>query len=138
MRVFIDTSAFYAVLDADDQYHHQARQTWLTLLEDDTRLYTSNYVLMETYALLQNRIGLEAVRILHNDVLPAVNMIWVDERLHQTACSAFLIAGRRRLSLVDCVSFEVMRQVGIEAAFTLDTHFAEQDFDILPSVSPGP
>ncbi len=40
-------------------------------------------------------------------------------------------AGRRQLSLVDCVSFEVMRRIGLNRAFCLDPHFEEQGFEVL-------
>lgn len=132
MRVYVDTSAFYAVLDADDQHHQQARQTWITLLEDGAKLFTSNYILVEVCALLQHRLGVEAVRVFHGDLLPVLHLIWVDEEIHRVAWSALLTAGRRRLSLVDCVSFEVMRQAGVETAFTLDAHFVEQGFSVVP------
>jgi predicted nucleic acid-binding protein len=36
------------------------------------------------------------------------------------------------LSLVDCTSFQVMRQLGIDTAFAFDEHFAEQHFTCIP------
>lgn len=132
MRVFVDTSAFYAVLDADDRNHPQAKETWLALLDGEAILLTSNYVLVETSALLQNRIGLDAVRVLNNDVLPILEPIWVDQTAHHAASAALLTAGRRRLSLVDCTSFVVMREAGIDKAFAFDAHFAEQGFTVIP------
>ena len=47
-------------------------------------------------------------------------------------------AGRRRLSLVDCTSFEIMRRHGITAALSLDADFAQQGFRLLPPVSASP
>lgn len=132
MRVFVDTSALYAVLDADDRMHDQAKRTWRELLDASARILTSNYVLVETIALLQHRLGIEAVRVFNGDVVPALETVWVETQAHQAACSALLTAGRRRLSLVDCVSFEVMRKAGIELAFAFDPHFAEQGFETLP------
>lgn len=46
---------------------------------------------------------------------------------------AVLAAGRRSLSLVDCVSFAAMRQYGIREAFTFDCHFGEHGFSCLSS-----
>jgi predicted nucleic acid-binding protein len=43
-----------------------------------------------------------------------------------------LAAGRKKLSLVDCVSFETMRLLGVTIAFTLDKHFKEQGFICRP------
>jgi len=47
---------------------------------------------------------------------------------HRTRLSLMLMAARRRLSLVDCVSFTVMRRLGIRAYLGLDPHFEEQGF----------
>jgi predicted nucleic acid-binding protein len=44
-----------------------------------------------------------------------------------------LAAKRKKLSLVDCVSFEIMRLSGVTTVFTLDKHFKEQGFICLPA-----
>ena len=132
MRVFVDTSAVLAVLDADDRGHSAVARAWKTLLGDMNELVTSSYVLVETFALVQSRLGVDATRALDQDLLPALAVIWLDEDIHRAAVSALLTAGRRQLSLVDCASFETMRRHGITTALTLDSHFAEQGFDVLP------
>jgi len=45
--IFVDTSAFYAVLDRDDTAHRRARIVWGKLLTDGVDLYSSNYGTME-------------------------------------------------------------------------------------------
>lgn len=132
MRVFIDTSAFLSVLDSDDRNHPRARATWVEMVSSEARLITNNYVLVETFALLQHRIGMEAVRAFADDVLPLVNTDWVNEPAHHSGVSALLTASRRRLSLVDLVSFESMRRLGIKTAFAFDGHFSEHGFDCIP------
>ncbi len=135
MNVFVDTSAFYAVLDADDAYHPAARASWTDLLDGGHELHTSNYVLVETLALLQARIGMDSVRTFTADVLPVLSVFWVDEATHRSAHHALLVSGRRDLSLVDCVSFEAMRRLHIEDAFCFDRHFHEQGMRALPTPS---
>jgi predicted nucleic acid-binding protein len=44
-----------------------------------------------------------------------------------------LAANRRSLSLVDCTSFEVMRQAGLDTVFTFDLHFREMGFKVIPA-----
>lgn len=132
MSVYVDTSAFLAVLNADDDNHEPARQTWIGLLRARETLVTTNYVLVETFALVQHRLGLEAVRTLQEDVVPVLRIEWVGEDLHQQAVGALLAAGRRALSLVDCASFAAMRRFGLKRAFTFDKHFSTQGFDCLP------
>jgi predicted nucleic acid-binding protein len=51
MTIFIDTSAFYATLDADDRQHEPAKQMWLTLVNEATDLVCSNYVIVRNHGL---------------------------------------------------------------------------------------
>jgi predicted nucleic acid-binding protein len=132
MRVFIDTSAFYALLDRDDDNHRRAKDVWTNLLKNENTLIASNYVLVETFALIQHRLGMNAVRGFQNDILPLVNIEFVVPELHRSGVSALLSASRRNLSLVDCVSFEMMRTLEVKIAFAFDPHFKEQGFNTLP------
>jgi uncharacterized protein len=132
VNVFVDTSAFYAVMDADDEHHGAATAVWVDLLQGEHRLYTTSYVLVETVALLQSRLGMECVRVFSADVQPLLEMYWVDEGTHRSAHHALLVAGRRDLSLVDCVSFEALRRLHLTEAFCFDAHFAEQGVNVLP------
>jgi predicted nucleic acid-binding protein len=132
VKVFIDTSTFIALLNADDRFHLPAKQAWQEMLSLDSLLITNNYVLVETVAILQNRFGIEAVQLFHKDVLPVLDIFWIDELTHAKGESAMLAASRRGLSLVDCVSFETMRAGGITCAFTFDRHFTEQGFQVIP------
>ena len=132
MTIFTDTSAFYAVLDRDDDNHQKARRIWNEVFSDENTVVTSNYVLVESFTLIQHRLGLEAVRAFQEDVLPLISIEWVTEATHRSGVSALLAASRRKLSLVDCVSFELMRTLGIKTAFAFDPHFAEQGFKRIP------
>ena len=129
MSAFVDTSALLAVLHASDKNHGRAARTWKGLLERDEELVCTNYVLLETLALLQARFGLAAVRDLVENVVPLLRVAWIDEEIHAAAVTALLTANRRLLSLVDCVSFATMRRLGIVRAFEFDRHFGEQGFE---------
>ncbi len=132
MRVFIDTSALYAVLDRKDENHLKARREWNRILDEDYTLVASNYILVETLALLQSRIGMEAVRGFQEDVFPLLHVEFVTLKIHRLGMAALLSSSRRRLSFVDCVSFEVMREAGIRKVFAFDPHFKEQGFEVVP------
>lgn len=129
--VFADTSGFYAVLDRDDANHRRARAAWERLLRQSS-LVTNNYVLVETTALVQHRLGLAALRAFSHDIVPLLQVEWVAEAAHRAALEAVLAAARKKLSLVDCVSFQTMRDCGLRSAFCFDPHFREQGFDTVP------
>ena len=132
MTVFVDTSALYAVLDRDDDNHTGVIASWKRLLEGIPDLLTTNYVLLEVSALLQNRLGLVALRSFHEDIAPLLRVVWVTDQQHQAAIGAVLAAARKKLSLVDCVSFQTMRDHGVRTVFCCDRHFGEQGFDTTP------
>ena len=136
MNVFIDTSALVALLDADEARHGEAGLIWKDLLGRGASVVTTNYVLVETYALTQRRLGSAAVRVLTDDLLPVIEVEWIGRDLHERAVSALIAANRRDLSLVDAVSFEVMRGRGLAQAFAFDQHFEEAGFSL--STASGP
>ena len=128
MSVFVDTSGLIAMLDADEARHEEAAARWRQLVEGDEPLVATNYVLVETLALAQRRLGLDAVRLLVRDIVPLLDIDWVGEDAHAAAVAVLVAANRRSLSLVDCASFETMRRRGVTQAFAFDQHFVEQGF----------
>jgi len=132
MTLFIDTSALYALMDADDSNHEKAKALWARSLKGDDQFTTSNYVLVESIALIQHSLGMEATRLFQEELAPVLQIHWVTEQLHTTAMKTLLAHGSRKLSLVDSTSFELMRELGLRSAFAFDGHFAEQGFTTVP------
>lgn len=132
MVLFADTSAFYTLLDADDQNHQRSADEWKEIMASDRDVVTTNYVLVETYALIQSRLGLAAMREFHENIVPVLHVEYIAPDVHRLGISALLAASKRKLSLVDCTSFEVMRASGIRQAFTFDNHFRDYGFAVTP------
>lgn len=132
MICFIDTSAFLAFLDADDKNYLKAKKQWETLIFEEAALVCTNYVLVESFALIQHRFGLAATRVFQEDVVPMLTIEWVDESIHWEGTMGVLTAGKKKISLVVCVSFDVIRRLGIKFVFTFDKHFKEQGFTCIP------
>lgn len=130
--VFVDTSALVAILNEDDARFAAARETWHSLLRSEVSLVTSNYVVVESVALVQRRLGMEALSVLTDRLLAPVATRWIDQELHAAALAAVKTSQDRRLSLVDCGSFEVMRRLGISKAFAFDRDFARHGFSCIP------
>ncbi len=111
-----------------------ASSAWTQLAQRREDLITSNYVVVEAMALIGRRLGFPAMRAFHDDLVPLLNILWVEAGLHQQALAALLTAGKRDLSLVDCTSVEIMRQGRIATAFAYDTHFVQQGFAVISQV----
>ena len=116
VSLFVDTSALLAFLDADQPRHADVIDAWERAIAGDRHLFTSNYVLVESFALVQRRLGLDALRALADILVPLLRPLWIDEDLHAAAVAALFAASRRKLSLVDCTSFELMRRHGLTEA----------------------
>jgi predicted nucleic acid-binding protein len=129
VTVFADTSALYALLDRDDRFHIAARTRFAALVGEE--IVTHSYVLVEMIALIQRRLGAEAVRRFSQDFLPALSTVWVDEATHASGLAALLAALPTDVSLVDFVSFQVMRERGIDRAFAFDEDFQAAGFAIV-------
>lgn len=123
--VFVDTSGFYAVLDADDPFHTVARTGFERAEREEWQLVTTNYVVHETWALVQHRLVWNAVEDFLDVMLPLCRVGFVDEALHSQAAQSCRQSRRRKLSLTDCISFEVMRRLQLTEAIAQDQHFSE-------------
>ena len=134
MSVFVDTSALYALLVRTEEGHAEVSTAFGELLESGRPLVTTNYVLLESVALLQYRFGLEPVRDLERSLIPLVTRRWIDESLHRRAVERLLRTDRKKLSLVDCTSFVVMEDEGINDAFALDHDFTSEGFNLIPGL----
>jgi predicted nucleic acid-binding protein len=135
VTAFVDTSALIAFLDADDPAHPACRQAWRHAVVEVEGLVTTDYVVLEAVAVAQRRWGLDVARTLVDEYLPLVEVVPVSPEDRTAALNALLSASRRRLSLVDCVSFTVMRRMGVHEYLGLDPHFGEQGFT--PYEAPG-
>lgn len=127
-KVFVDTSAFYAFLDGSDDYHEDALRDFRRAQADGWRLVTTNYVLQESWTLIQARLGWDAVDAWRDRLVPLCDVIWVDRSLHAQGEARCRQARERRLSLTDCVSFEAMRREGVRSFLGADEHFLREGF----------
>ena len=129
--VFADTSGLLALLNAEDENHARAQRAFADLGARRALLVSTSFVLVETYALIGRRLGLEAVRSFRADLAPLIEVIWVDEAIHNAGLDLLLDRRKRLLSLVDAVSFITMRQKNLDEAFAFDPHFEQEGFSLV-------
>ena len=134
-RVFVDTSAWYALTDRGDP-DHRAVAAWLA--QNRFALVTSNFVVDEILTLLLVRLGHRvAVRFaekLRKSRLCTV--VAVDGSDEEQAWERFRRASDKLWSFTDCTSFALMTRLGLMTAFAFDDHFRQAGLHVVPS-SPG-
>jgi len=131
-RILIDTSAYGAPAVRRDQYHRQAVAILTDLSQRRRRLFTTNFIVAESHALVLIRDGRdEALRALHRIEGGTTTVIPVDETDERRARQILEHHRDKDYSLTDAMSFAVMERLGIVEAFTFDRHFRQFGFTVL-------
>lgn len=131
--VFIDTSFFKALLDPKDDFHIQADKIWQLLLEKNIALITSNYIIDETLTLVRFRCGLPVAVKLRNllheySEYLEISRVTLDD---DVGAWSWFEKDWSKLSFTDCVSFAVMKRLGLTDVATFDEHFSRAGFTII-------
>ena len=134
-RLFVDTAGWMSMADGGDAQHNaacRARDTWL---RQGGLLITSDYVLDETLTLIRMRLGIDAAETWWSQVSesPRLKVEWIHADRAEKARAWFFRWRDKSFSFTDCTSFVVMRQMRIRDALTLDEHFRQMGFNVLPA-----
>ena len=128
--VFADTSFYQALLNTKDHWHKAA----LDLSNELHRpVVTSEYVLCELGALM-SRGPLRALFLeLLNELraAPQIETIPATHEHFEAGTGLFAKRPDKGWSLIDCISFTLMRKRGIKEALTSDHHFEQAGFSVL-------
>ncbi len=121
MSLFVDTSAWYAAVDAGDGSHRRATK----ILAAGEPLVTSDHVLAETCLLLRYRLGRQPAERFWEGLRAGVATIAVvGEADLETAWAMGQTFSDQDFSIVDRTSFAVMQRLGIDRVASFDDHFA--------------
>ena len=131
-ELLVDTSFAVALVSTRDQYHQRAQQ-----LADE---YRARAKLVFTHAvcleignsladLPHRRAAVDLLTGIRED--PGIIVIPMSDDLYSEALELFANRTDKEWSLIDCVSFVVMRKRGITRALTADGHFAQAGFEPL-------
>ena len=130
-RVFVDTSAWYALIDRADPDHAQVAAQ---LKAHQGMLVTSNFVFDETLTLLRYRLGWTVAHAFGQQMRggrlsQAARISPQDE---EAAWDTFTRYRDQSFSYTDCTSFVLMERLRLSTAIALDEGFRTLGFEVLP------
>lgn len=136
-RIFVDTWAWYALVDTRDHHHLVAQLANEALLDQEYTFVTTNFVLAETLTLIRYNIGHTTAvqfrkQLQHFITAALLEYVTVDGALEQAAWQIFERYHDQDFSFIDCTSFAVMQRLGLTEAFTGDHHFRVMGFVLRP------
>ena len=123
--VFVDSSAWIALISRSDGRHRDARPLFEAALRKRIPLLTTNLVLAEVHRLQVFRVGPQAgARFLDRiDASPALEVVFPGRGHHERARAWLARLADQRVSYTDAVSFAVMDVARCTAALAFDRHF---------------
>jgi uncharacterized protein len=128
--IFIDTAYILALSNRRDQYHEQASK--LVSQYKGYRMVVTDAVLLEVGNTLARGHRQSAVAAIEELISSDdVEVVRLTPDLFQRAFTIYKTFQDKTWSLVDCISFVVMRDAGITDALTADRHFEQAGFQVL-------
>lgn len=132
-KLLIDTGALLALFLKNDQHHRQAAA--FARDDPDRRYVLTDLILAETVTRLRARAGAAQAVAIGRSLLEArrYDTVFVDPPLLTSALARMEQFNDKRLSMTDCVSFELMDRLGLRRAFTFDDDFRACGYDMAPA-----
>jgi predicted nucleic acid-binding protein len=132
--LFVDTAGWVAMADEDDRMGASARTARDRWLANGGWLLTTDYFVAETLTVLRVRLGIDAAEAWWTQIADSQRLRWemIDPSRAEKARAIFFRYRDKSFSFVDCTSFVVMREVRATDALTLDDHFRQMGFGVLP------
>ena len=128
-KVFVDTSAIYALIDRADGNHNRARGAFERLRKLRHEPVITNFIVAEGHALLLSRLGPAVARQWVTRIVWHVERATAEDEM--TAVDIIGAQTDKSYSYVDATSFAVMERLRISKALAFDRHFAQYGFDLL-------
>jgi uncharacterized protein len=129
--VFLDTVGLIAVWDLADQWNSAADAAYRILTQQGRRLATTTLILWECGNAAARRPYRRRVNALRQPLLEAGLLIEPAAQKIEDAWAAYDRGDAAQAGIVDHVSFQVMRRLGISEAFTNDKHYQAAGFTVL-------
>ena len=129
--LFVDTGAWYALIDNKDPYHKRAKRFYEN---NSLPFVTTNFIFDETITLMTNKLGWGMAARFGSGLRESrlVNITPVLDKDEDRTWEIFLQYKDAGFTYTDCTSFAVMERLKISAVFGFDGHFCVKEFQVLP------
>jgi len=129
-KIFLDTSFILAFVNEQDQNHQTAVRLTDKFKYDPVVI--TDAVLLEIGNGLARNFKLQAIEIFnHCYTAKQVTIVHLTPALLRRGVQFYQSYLDKTWGLVDCISFVVMRDMGITEVLTFDKHFAQAGFKML-------
>lgn len=130
-QLFLDTAFIQAILNPNDQYHHQAVNL-LPLVKKAQKVWLTEAILMEVGNALSAVNRQKVVNFIRQCYQTKnIEVVKIEDTLFSQAINLYEAYNDKTWGLIDCISFVVMRENNLSIALTSDHHFIQAGFRAL-------
>lgn len=122
-RCFIDTSAFIALNNSNDQYFKEAQEIAKSL--NGYRYIITDAVITETYTILRYRLGFHTAHRFLRTILESneYDIVEITSSLRRITMELLEKYSDHKISYCDALTVAVMKHKEIDVIFAFDHHF---------------
>lgn len=135
--VFVDTSAWIAILDEKSANYTSARKYFEKLLELNSRLVTNSLVIDDTLLFLKQSYGNDFAKkfldIIDESAMSInLRVDWISRRVRRNTLNNFLKSSNRTLEIRHFYVHESIKRKKIDIVFSYDRSLKYFDFPVMP------
>jgi predicted nucleic acid-binding protein len=137
IKVFIDSSGWYALVQKDHEHHEEAKEYFQQILDSRTRLYTNITEITIAISKIKRNCGLilatDFSKLIDQSVLSTnLNVSWLTRRLHRAAVKQFFSIKDSNIEIRHCQIFEEVKKKKINIIFSFDDALKSFGIPLMP------
>jgi len=139
IKVFIESSAWCALIHARHPFHDQAKDYFQQILESRARLYSNIQEINSALSFIKKECGLEIAvefsKLIEDAVLSTnLRLSWPTRRLRRSSLKLFFSIKESSVDIRHCYIFEEVRKKKINIIFSFDEALKTFAIPLMPQV----
>jgi predicted nucleic acid-binding protein len=137
VKVFIDATGWYALINAQHLNHDLAKEYFQQLLNSNAKLYSNIMEVTTAISSIKRNCGLNSAlefsRIIDEANLSShLNVSWYTRRLRRASLKQFFSIKDQEIEIRHCVIFEEVRKKKINVIFSFDDSLRKFGVPLMP------
>jgi predicted nucleic acid-binding protein len=137
IKVFIDSTGWYALVQKDHEHHETAKEYFQQILDSRTRLHSNVTEITSAIIKIKQNCGLSIAtdfsKLIDQSILSTnLNVSWLTRRLHRSALKHFFTIKDPDIEIRHCLIFEEVRKKKINFIFSFDDTLKSFGIPLMP------
>ena len=137
IKIFIDSTAWYALVQADHTQHDAAKEYFQQILDSRAKLYSNIFEITTAISKIKLNCGLslatEFSKLIDQSVLSTnLNVSWLTRRIHRAALKQFFSIKDSAIEIRHCLIFEEVKKKKINLIFSFDNALKSFGIPLMP------